>query len=123
VQRGRNLEVEAKSLSVSRPASNTHPSRSTSPDPTRNAPVTTGKECVEGIKKDVNLRRASLKIHILLDRLAYGVYLGVIVGTVDDFISPYNAIKDNRHHRIILTLEPIQDNVHDAVPYYHKKAE
>jgi len=40
VQRGRNLEVEAKSCSVFRPASNTHPSRSASPDPTRNTSVT-----------------------------------------------------------------------------------
>jgi len=53
----------------------------------------------------------------------YGVYLGVIVGTVDDFISPYNAIKGDRHHRITLTLEPMQDDVRDAVLYYHEKPE
>jgi len=83
----------------------------------------TGKEHVEGVEKDVNPRRASSESRTLLDWLVYGVYLGVIVSTVDDFISPYNAIKDDRHHRITLTLEPMQDDVCDAVLYYHEKPE
>jgi len=71
----------------------------------------TGKERVEGVEKDANSRRASSETRTLLDRLVYGMYLGVIVGTVDDFIYPYNAVKDDRHHRITLTLEPMQDDV------------
>ena len=44
MQRGHNLEVEAKSLSASRPASDTLPSRSASPDLTRNTSVTEAKD-------------------------------------------------------------------------------
>jgi hypothetical protein len=35
--------------------------------------------------------------------------------------SPYNAITDDHHHRITLTLEQIQADMRDVAFYYHKK--
>ena len=84
MQRGRNLEVEAKSLSISRPASDTHLSRSASPDLTRNTSVT-------GSVFECAFFRFWMEKY-LVNKITENVYNWLKFGICEDIVILYSAM-------------------------------